>query len=169
MDVRARGHDEPEVQRVMRAWFCVAAAAWCLAGCPNVPPPDAGPPTYREVQRLFTNSCAFGMSCHTTDGRGNGLDLSDPASHRALVNQPSMEVPSMMLVAPGHPEQSFLMFKLDGTMSQIAECRVVADPPVCGTQMPMVAGQTIPEATRNRIREWIRIGAPGPEGSDAGP
>jgi hypothetical protein len=58
---------------------------------------------------------------------------------------PSVEVRGMMLVAPGDPEKSYLVRKLEGN-------RVV------GERMPMGRPPLPPEAVA-AIRQWIADGA----------
>ncbi len=117
---------------------------------------DAGPPTWASVQGILQRGCVF-SSCH--GGPSAYPSLGEAVDYNALVGVTSREVPSLRLVAPGDPAQSWLMIKLDGTMLQRAECR--ADPRVCGVSMP----QGVPilsRAERDLVRDWISMGAPGP-------
>jgi hypothetical protein len=147
----------------MRRLFCGAAVAVLLGACS---PPvsadagvDAGPPTFAEMQMIFTNSCAVGSSaCHNEPGRRVDLLLAAGSSHAQLVNRASSEVPSMRLVVPGDPAASYMMHKVDGTMSTLPACMAAgAD---CGRAMPDLVGGMLPQATRDRIRAWIMAGAP---------
>ena len=90
--------------------------------------------------------------CHTGPTSGTlpgGMDLSSAAaSFDALVNRPSIQVPGRDRVEPGNPDASYLIDKLEGR-------------PAPGTaQMPL--GGSLPQATIDRIRDWITDGAPGP-------
>jgi hypothetical protein len=65
-----------------------------------------------------------------------------------LVNAPSTEVPALMRVAPGNPDASYLIQKLEGTA------------PV-GGRMPL-GGSPLPAETIAVVRQWILEGAVGP-------
>lgn len=133
-----------------------------LVGCSDEAPAvdagpmDAGPPTWASVQGILQRGCVF-SSCH--GGATAYPSLGETVDYNALVGVTSREVPALRLVAPGDPAASWMMIKLDGTMSQRAECR--ADPRVCGVSMP----QGVPilsRGERDLIRSWISMGAPGP-------
>ncbi len=62
-----------------------------------------------------------------------------------LVNVPSAEVPALMRVAPGDPNNSYLIQKLEGTAA-------------VGGRMPL-GGSPLPQATISVIRQWITNGA----------
>jgi len=106
-------------------------------------------PTLGQIQAVvFTPSCAT-VGCHTGPS-GNplpgGLDLSDAtASLAALVGIPSTQQPTIMLVAPNDPDNSYLVQKL-GNM------------PLTGSQMPLGAAALDPAVVAD-IRQWIQDGA----------
>lgn len=117
------------------------------------PSPDLVPSLASIQKEIFEttdlagrNSC---VSCHTTVGRTppQGLNLAGD-SFAALVNVPSRQRPNLMLVAPGDPENSYLIHKLEGRSG------------IVGTQMPrngppfLTAGQILV------VKRWIEIGAP---------
>ena len=121
------------------------------------------PVAFREVQALFTRTCAM-PACHGrgADGGGGsgGLFLTDETtSHRAMVDQPSDQVARLRLVAPGDPDNSYLMVKIEGTMRNFAECAPSPGRNPCGVQMPQLAGP-LSAAERALVRNWIRAGAP---------
>lgn len=117
---------------------------------------DAGAPTWEAVQAVVSRSCTF-SSCH---GATRAFPrLSADVAYAALTTEMSMQAPSLRLVTPGDPAQSWLMHKLDGTMGARPEC--AADRARCGASMPMGA-DLLPAAERELIRAWIRAGAPGP-------
>jgi len=106
-------------------------------------------PTLDQIQAVvFTPSCAT-AGCH--DGpAGNplpaGLDLSDAdASLASLVNVPSVQQPTIMLVVPTDPDNSYLIQKL-GNM------------PSTGAQMPL-SRPALDPAVIDEIRQWILDGA----------
>jgi hypothetical protein len=80
----------------------------------------------------------------------------------SLVDVPSKTAPAMNLVAPGDPENSFLMLKLDGCHDEgNFECDVqsgaVSDDR-CGDLMPR-NGTKLPNTERDVVRRWIMQGA----------
>ena len=144
-----------------RRW-CLAALV-AVAGCIDDAPGatdagamDAGPPTWDGVRAVMQRSCVF-SACH--GGRSGYPSLGAAVDYDALVGAVSREVPALRLVAPGDPAASWLMIKLDGTMASRTECR--ADPEACGGSMPQGV-PVLARAERDLVREWIRLGAPGP-------
>lgn len=119
---------------------------------------DAAPPTYAQVQTIFTQSCAIGgSSCHSSSGLRGGLDLSAGNSYAQLVGVDSVAI-NMKRITAGNPDQSFLWHKIANTFSSLAQCRG-AD---CGAAMPMVAGSMLSADQLALIRAWIVAGARGP-------
>ena len=113
-------------------------------GNPN-PPPAAFNPVFSEIQsNVFTPSCAV-SGCHTGGSAPQGLRLDEANSYGLLVDQPSSEVPATLRVAPGDPDNSYLIQKLEGTAS-------------VGAQMPL-NGTPLPQSTIDIIRQWITDGA----------
>lgn len=102
--------------------------------------------TLDEIQAaVFTPSCA---GCH--DGSGGALpgamNLSNAdASFADLVGVASSQVPSLARVAPGDPDNSYLVQKLEGTAA-------------VGNQMP-AGGPALDQALIDDIRQWITAGA----------
>ena len=93
-------------------------------------------------QNVFTPICA---ACHAGSSAPLGFRLDDGFSYSMLVNTASVEVPALLRVAPGNPEQSYLIQKLEGHAA-------------VGGQMPL--GQApLPQATIDVIRQWISNGA----------
>ncbi len=134
----------------------VALAAAC-GGTEETPAP--APATYAAVQAVLTRACAF-SSCHFTVARaGAGLRLGEADAYAALVRAPSTQVPRLMRVQPGDPAASWLMHKIDNTLSAVAECRAAGN--TCGASMPE-RSELLPAAERDLIRRWIAAGAPGP-------
>src|SRR5262245_24076710 len=64
-------------------------------------------------KNVFTRSCAF-SSCHSGANPKAGLSLESGNAFAGLVGKPANEAAAggMMLVAPGHPEQSYLLVAL---------------------------------------------------------
>ncbi len=102
-------------------------------------------PTLASIQsNVFTPTCAV-SGCHTGAGAQQGLRLESGMSHAMLVNVPSVEVPSLLRVEPGNPDDSYLIQKLEGTAA-------------VGGRMPLVGGP-LPQADIDVIRQWITDGA----------
>ena len=66
-------------------------------------------------------------------------------AHAMLVNVPSQEVPSLLRVEPGNPDDSYLVQKIEGTAS-------------VGGQMPL-GGPELSDEAIAAIRQWIADGA----------
>ena len=114
---------------------------------PDDPPPDSPPfgANFSEIQaEVFTPTCAV-SGCHTGGAAPQGLRLDEANSYGLLVNVASTEAPSILRVAPGDPDNSYLIQKLEGTAS-------------VGEQMPL-GGTPLPQASIDVIRQWIVDGA----------
>ncbi len=99
--------------------------------------------TLESIQaNLFNPSCVV---CHSGAGAPLGLRLDAASSFTNLVAVPSRQDGSFLRVAPGEPDQSYLIKKLEGTAS-------------AGEQMPL-GGPPIPQATIDFVRQWITDGA----------
>lgn len=131
------------------------AATLLLTACGNlesVTGPDGGgepvdpSATLTRVQNeVFTPSCAK-IGCHDTLGQQSQLILTAGRSFEQTVGRPSVEMPSLMRVAPGDPTGSYLYRKLTGAG-------------ITGDRMPQ--GQPpLPDAQIRLVRDWIRRGAP---------
>jgi hypothetical protein len=95
---------------------------------------------------VLTPRCA---GCHTGVGATlpGVLNLtSTAASHAALVNVASRQVPALNRVTPGNPGDSYLIRKLEG------------DPTIVLNRMPL-NGPYLEQTTINSIRLWITNGA----------
>lgn len=125
-----------------------------------------------DVLPVFRTSCGLSASCHGTEG-GHPLEqhylgpkLKDPtptpAQIQAIFDQnvgvASVENPDMKVVDPGHPETSFLMFKLDGVECDALTCAKQTKN-ACKDLMPL--GNTTPMDADKReiVRRWIKQGA----------
>jgi hypothetical protein len=112
--------------------------------------------TLEEIQaQVFTPRCSL---CHT--GGGTELpftmNLSNiQASFDHLVSVPSEQVPALLRVHPGNPDDSYMIHKLEGTHA-------------VGDRMPQ-GGPFLDEETIQGIRGWIAEGAAGPQGEPAPP
>ena len=91
---------------------------------------------------VFTPICTV---CHAGAGAPQGLRLDAANSYSLLVGVPSTEVPSILRVKPGDPDNSYLIQKLEGHAS-------------VGARMPF-GGPYLDQATIDVIRQWITDGA----------
>jgi uncharacterized protein involved in high-affinity Fe2+ transport len=104
-------------------------------------------PTLDEIQTaVFTPTCAT-SNCHNGANPSGGLDLRDAdTSFAQLVDVPSDDDPMIFRVAPGDPDNSYLVQKIEGTAAQ-------------GQQMPPGGAAPLSQAEIDAIRQWITDGA----------
>ncbi len=100
-------------------------------------------PTFGSVQsHVFTPICSV---CHSGGGAPEGLRLDAGNSFALLVGVSSSEVPSLQRVAPGDPDNSYLVQKIEGHAA-------------VGERMPY-GGPYLDAAAIATIRQWISNGA----------
>jgi hypothetical protein len=92
---------------------------------------------------IFTPICSV---CHAGGSAPEGLRLDAADSYNLLVGVPSTEVPSLLRVKPGDPDNSYLIQKLEGLQA-------------VGDRMPR-GGPYLSEDTIAFVRQWITNGAP---------
>ncbi len=101
--------------------------------------------TLASIQaNVFNPSCSV-SGCHSGANAPQGLRLDAANSFTNLVGIRSREDSSFFRVAPGNPDQSYLIHKLEGTAS-------------VGEQMPL-GGPPVPQSTIDFVRQWIIDGA----------
>lgn len=98
-----------------------------------------------DVEPVLAAGCAT-MGCHGFPAPKEGLDLRAGQAYDALVGVPSQQCGARALVAPGEPENSYLLHKLRG----VELCS--------GTRMPKGANP-LPAAEVAAIENWICSGA----------
>ena len=134
--------------------ICAALAA-CGSGDGFVGAGGAGGPlqaNFDSIQsNVFTPICE---GCHAGANAPVGLRLDAANSYALLVGIASGEQPSLMRVAPGDPNNSYLVQKLEGTAA-------------VGQRMPLGL-PALPQADIDVIRQWIADGALAGSGA-AGP
>lgn len=123
-----------------------APLALLLAGPAGMAVADDEVSFSKEVVPVLRTQCA---GCHMTGDEPGGMKLYPSAAYASLVGVPSMESP-LLRVAPGEPEHSYLMHKLEGTHLDVGGQ---------GAQMPF-AQPPLADETRTAIRQWIEAGAP---------
>ncbi len=129
----------------------VVAAGGCVGSGEGVPAPTTGsgiaPRTWPEIQKMIlTPACA--QQCHRGGAAPKALSLEPNRALKQLVGVPSVEVPSMLRVAPGSPEKSFLLTKV-----------VSSDPRRVGARMPRNGPPFLSFAQVRSLRLWIAAGA----------
>jgi hypothetical protein len=108
-------------------------------------------PEFQSIQdNVFTPICT---TCHSGAAAPQGLRLDSAASYAMLVNAPSVEAPALLRVAPGDPDRSYLIHKLEGRAT-------------VGGRMPLNL-PPLPDATIQVIRQWISDGAQASVAHDA--
>jgi hypothetical protein len=111
----------------------------------SVPPLSAD---FDSIQaNIFTPICSV---CHMGGSAPEGLRLDAANSFNLLVGMPSTEVPSLLRVKPGDPDNSYIIQKLEGHQSVGQQM-----PFGCPTSQPCLTTSTIAF-----IRQWITDGAP---------
>jgi hypothetical protein len=148
-------------------WACLAII---ISGCagngdgldangrPLVPGGTATPALsadFDSIQaNIFTPICSV---CHAGGAAPEGLRLDAADSYGLLVNVPSTEVPSLLRVKPGDPDNSYIIQKLEGHAAVGAQM-----PFGCPTSQPCLTADTIAF-----IAQWITNGAPAAAASAA--
>jgi hypothetical protein len=113
------------------------------------PQGEEPPPLVADFQSIQDNVLTpICTTCHAGGAAPLGLRLDEGASYAMLVNAPSVEVPDVLRVNPGNPDESYLIQKLEGSAA-------------VGDQMPL-GGPPLPAETIAVIRQWIVEGAQPP-------
>jgi hypothetical protein len=96
-------------------------------------------------------------NCHGIEGEG-GLNALNTCrlGYANLVDVPSTVLPAWDRVAPGLPEASWLMQKLDGSQNAFDDQCIGGS---CGAAMPLEP-PLLDAAVRDALRAWIANGAP---------
>ncbi|MGI9203135.1 MAG: Ig-like domain-containing protein [Woeseiaceae bacterium] len=111
----------------------------------SVTTPSSGNATLAQIQaNVFTPTCAT-AGCHAGGSPPQGLNLEDGNSFTSLVGVASSEVPAILRVAAGDPDNSYLIQKIEGSAA-------------VGSQMPL-GGAALDPAVIADIRQWITDGA----------
>jgi hypothetical protein len=138
--------------------FCCACWTGCAGNGDGLdengrPAGEEPPPLVAEFQSIqdnvFTPICT---TCHAGGAAPVGLRLDEGASYAMLVNAPSVEVPGLLRVDPGNPDDSYLIQKIEGHAA-------------VGDQMPL-GGPPLPSDTIAIIRQWITDGAQPPSAEE---
>lgn len=114
-----------------------------------ISPPPQAVSFATQIQPIFNATCQ-GAQCHDASQPASGLNLTAGAAYAALVGVASTEAPctAYKRVAPGQPDQSYLIFKLQGSGACLS-----------GSRMPKAMPALSP-AQLQLFRDWIANGAP---------
>lgn len=138
-------HSRTTVLFPLIAAFLVSCTGGDGSGLPPRLPPEAVGPNFSEIQaNIIEPNCAT-TGCHLGAAAPQGLRLDSANSYGMLVGVPSNESSSTLRVAPGDPDSSYLVHKLEGTAS-------------VGAQMPLGA-PALDQVSIDVIRQWISDGA----------
>ncbi|NOS99539.1 MAG: hypothetical protein HOP29_02810 [Phycisphaerales bacterium] len=100
-----------------------------------------------HIQPMLTAKC---VSCHQEGGLadlvGIALRATPGEAHDSMVNQPSVQDPTLMLIVPGDAEASLIYQK------------VSSDSPPVGMRMPSL-GAPLTSDELALLRDWINQGA----------
>jgi hypothetical protein len=101
-------------------------------------------PTFSSIQaNIFTPICT---QCHAGASAPLSFSLQAGFSYDHLVGVPSIEVPELLRVDPGQPDDSYLVMKIEGA------------PGITGGRMPLGLSPLSAEQIA-AIRAWIADGA----------
>ena len=134
----------------------IVVALFLLTACgelksPTDPDVGGGDPidpnaTFTRVQNeIFTPTCAV-IGCHDPLGQSSQMILSPGRAYGMIVDQPSVEMPSLARIKPNDPPNSYLYRKITGAG-------------ITGERMPY-GGPSLSDAQIRLVRDWIRRGAP---------
>jgi hypothetical protein len=111
-------------------------------------------PTFSSVEHeIFQTTDLAGrtacITCHTNVGRNPAGNFNmNGDAYAAMVNVPSRQQPNLMIVAPGDPEHSYLLHKLEGRST------------ITGLRMPRNGPPFLTDGQIRVIKRWIENGAP---------
>jgi hypothetical protein len=111
-------------------------------------------PTFSSIQaNVFESTDSAGRSacvnCHTNAGRtpAANLNLLHDVAYDQLVNRSSVEKAGLLRVAPGNPDNSYLIHKVDGRSG------------IVGVRMPQNGPPYLADGQIQIMRRWIELGA----------
>ena len=106
-----------------------------------------------NVQPIVDQSCAV-AGCHLGPVSAQGMDLSAGKTFSSTVEVKSTEIPRLLRITPGKPNDSYLVQKIEGIpgIAGLQEPPGCPGPPLNGAQCLSVEDITV-------IRQWITEGA----------
>ena len=129
--------------------LAICIVSLTVFGCERANPIEPDPmvdATLSQIQtQIFDVNCAI-SGCHGNSSPQLGLDLSSGQAFQSTVNVASLERQSLVRVAPGDPEGSYLLHKIRG------------DNTISGSRMPL-GRPALSAADIDLVRQWIEDGA----------
>jgi mono/diheme cytochrome c family protein len=119
-----------------------SAVADSTVSTPTAPaqPDSAAAAALAKVRAVFSEHC---IRCHGSKRPAAGLALATEADLAALAKTASAGRDTVMLVAPGRPEASYLLMKIKGSEG------------IIGNRMPLGA-KPLSDEDVGIVEEWIR-------------
>jgi hypothetical protein len=102
-------------------------------------------PSFETTVQPFIN---MACNCHQSDPLMAPFSLKTSEAYQMIVNVPSSQVPTMMLVKPGSTQESYLWHKVNGTFLEVG-----------GTGMIMPFTIPLNETEKKIFESWILAGA----------
>ena len=149
--------------RLDASWVALLAAIGFLSACAGnggsgggqkppaciPPPPEQRLSFSHNIQPIFDSSCAL-QGCHTAGTLSGDLDLTAGRSYKQLVGVASSQQPKVKRVAPGKPEDSYLVRKIIGAPGTISGA-----PMPQGCPIPPPGGSCLSPDNLPAIQLWI--------------
>jgi hypothetical protein len=138
--------------RSLRRGLFIVVAGVAIGACDEKLSDLTGPtpnlqPTLSSIQsEIFSRSC---VGCHNGSTRflPAVLNLTEANAYANLVGVSSIQKSGLQRVAPGDPENSYVIHKLEGRAG------------ITGQRMPLT-GTPLTDGQILVIRRWIELGAP---------
>jgi len=148
-----------------RPWIiALALAPLALGACrrrvaaSSVRPAPAPISFHVSIEPMLARHCASSEGCHGEHPTHSvSLDLRVGRAYQALVSAPAKIRKGALRIVPGGPEQSFLIDKLNGTLT-IKEGKTMPLDPDTGA--PLQASPLPPGFVETTLTNWIARGAP---------
>ena len=138
----------PAMTIFRRCLFAFCCTILLTAGCEHADPldPNQIEPTLSSIQtNIFDLNCAL-SGCHAGPNPQLGLDLSAGQARANMVGVPSVQRGTVLRIAPGDPDASYLVWKIEGR------------PEIGGQRMPR-GRAPLAQAQIDLVRQWIAAGA----------
>jgi hypothetical protein len=138
--------------RSLRRGLCIAVAGVAVGACDEKlsdltgPTPDLQP-TFASIEREILSQRCVGCHNGTTRFLPALMNLTEGNAYASLVGVASVEQPGLQRVAPGDPDNSYLIHKIEGRAG------------ITGQRMPL-AGTPLTDGQILVIKRWIELGAP---------